>query len=50
MSRESGAIHTACAVTMRLVGGELFKQIGQIQGVDPRLLVLAKTNQQRGFK
>lgn len=29
--------------------GELFKQIGQIEGVDPRLLALAKTNLQQGF-
>ncbi|WP_404938996.1 hypothetical protein P7C00_11350 [Pseudomonas sp. JDS08PS003] len=29
--------------------GELFKQISQIQGVDPRLLALAKTNLQQGF-
>lgn len=28
--------------------GELFKQIGQIDGVDPRLLALAKTNLQQG--
>lgn len=29
--------------------GELFKQISQIEGVDPRLLALAKTNLQQGF-
>ncbi len=29
--------------------GELFKQIGQIEGVDQRLLALAKTNLQQGF-
>nr|WP_238346554.1 hypothetical protein [Pseudomonas paralactis] len=29
--------------------GELFKQIGSIEGVDPRLLALAKTNLQQGF-
>ena len=29
--------------------GELFKQIDQIEGVDPRLLALAKTNLQQGF-
>ncbi|WP_443096906.1 Acb2/Tad1 domain-containing protein, partial [Pseudomonas tremae] len=28
---------------------ELFKQIGKIEGVDPRLLALAKTNLQQGF-
>lgn len=28
--------------------GELFKQIGQIEGVDPRLLALAKPNLRRG--
>jgi hypothetical protein len=27
----------------------LFKQIGLIEGVDPRLLALAKTNLQQGF-
>ncbi|ALI04552.1 hypothetical protein C1Y08_28600 [Pseudomonas sp. FW306-02-F02-AA] len=30
--------------------GELFKQIGLIEGVDPRLLALAKTNLQQGFR
>lgn len=29
--------------------GELFRQIGQIDGADPRLLALAKTNLQQGF-
>lgn len=29
--------------------GELFKQIGQIKGVDPLLLAMAKTNLQQGF-
>ncbi|MBC7198164.1 MAG: hypothetical protein H5U32_02835 [Pseudomonas balearica] len=29
--------------------GNLFKQIGEIEGVDPRLLSLAKTNLQQGF-
>ena len=29
--------------------GELFKQIGQIEGVDQRTLALAKTNLQQGF-
>ena len=29
--------------------GELFKKIGSIDGVDPRLLALAKTNLQQGF-
>ncbi|KPZ25652.1 hypothetical protein ALQ62_02322 [Pseudomonas coronafaciens pv. zizaniae] len=29
--------------------GELFKQIGQIEGVDSRVLALAKTNLQQGF-
>lgn len=29
--------------------GELFKQIGQIKGVDHRTLALAKTNLQQGF-
>lgn len=29
--------------------GELFKQIGQIEGVDQRHLALAKTNLQQGF-
>lgn len=29
--------------------GELFKQIGQIQGVDHSTLALAKTNLQQGF-
>lgn len=29
--------------------GELFKQIGQIEGVDQRTLALAKTNLQHGF-
>ncbi len=29
--------------------GELFKQIGQIEGVDPRLLALAKINLQQDF-
>ncbi|MBB3239161.1 hypothetical protein FHW68_000633 [Pseudomonas sp. Tn43] len=29
--------------------GKLFKQISQIEGVDPRLLALAKTNLQQGF-
>ncbi|MGY2257454.1 Acb2/Tad1 domain-containing protein [Pseudomonas sp. SDO55104_S430] len=29
--------------------GELFKQISQIECVDPRMLALVKTNQQRGF-
>lgn len=29
--------------------GELFKEIGKIEGVDPRLLALAKTNLQQGF-
>ncbi|SFB19255.1 Acb2/Tad1 domain-containing protein [Azotobacter beijerinckii] len=29
--------------------GQLFKQISQIEGVDPRLLALAKTNLQQGF-
>ncbi|EPM72548.1 hypothetical protein A584_04765 [Pseudomonas syringae pv. theae ICMP 3923] len=29
--------------------GELFMQIGQIDGVDSRVLALAKTNLQRGF-
>jgi len=29
--------------------GELFKQIGQIEGVDPRLLALAQTNLHHGF-
>jgi hypothetical protein len=29
--------------------GELFKQIAQIEGVDPHLLALAKTNLQQGF-
>ncbi|MNF18249.1 hypothetical protein D3C80_2222230 [compost metagenome] len=28
---------------------ELFKQIGQIEGVDQRTLALAKTNLQQGF-
>lgn len=29
--------------------GELFKQIGEIQGVDQRSMALAKTNLQQGF-
>jgi hypothetical protein len=29
--------------------GALFKQISQVEGVDPRLLALAKTNLQQGF-
>lgn len=29
--------------------GELFKQIGQIDGVDPRALALAKTGLQEGL-
>lgn len=29
--------------------GELFKEIGKIEGVDLRLLALAKTNLQQGF-
>lgn len=29
--------------------GELFKQIGEIQGVDHRSMALAKTNLQQGF-
>lgn len=29
--------------------GELYKQIGKIEGVDSRLLALAKTNLQQGF-
>ena len=29
--------------------GDLFKQIGKIEGVDQRLLALAKTNLQQGF-
>ncbi|VVM55219.1 hypothetical protein PS684_00131 [Pseudomonas fluorescens] len=29
--------------------GELFKHIGQIEGVDPRLMALAKSNLQQGF-
>ncbi len=29
--------------------GDLFKQISDIEGVDPRLLALAKTNLQQGF-
>lgn len=29
--------------------GELFKQIGKTECVDPRLLALAKTNLQQGF-
>ena len=29
--------------------GELFKQVGQIEGVDSHLLALAKTNLQQGF-
>lgn len=29
--------------------GKLFKQIGQIEGVDQRTLALAKTNLQQGF-
>ncbi|MDH1556861.1 hypothetical protein N5E86_20640 [Stutzerimonas stutzeri] len=29
--------------------GNLFKQISEIEGVDPRLLSLAKTNLQQGF-
>lgn len=29
--------------------GELFKQNGQIEGVDQRTLALAKTNLQQGF-
>lgn len=29
--------------------GELFRQVGQIEGVDPRLQALAKINLQQGF-
>ncbi|MNV55205.1 hypothetical protein D3C71_1474310 [compost metagenome] len=29
--------------------GALFKQVSEIDGVDPRLLALAKTNLQQGF-
>jgi hypothetical protein len=29
--------------------GNLFKQISEIEGADPRLLSLAKTNLQQGF-
>lgn len=29
--------------------GDLFKQVAQIEGVDPRMLALAKTNLQQGF-
>lgn len=29
--------------------GALFKQIGQVEGVDPRALALAKTKLQEGF-
>lgn len=29
--------------------GDLFKQISDIEGVDPRLLALTKTNLQQGF-
>lgn len=29
--------------------GDLFKQIGEVEGVDPRLLTLARTNLQQGF-
>ena len=29
--------------------GDLIKQISDIEGVDPRLLALAKTNLQQGF-
>lgn len=29
--------------------GDLFKQISDVEGVDPRLLALAKTNLQQGF-
>ncbi|WP_395599010.1 hypothetical protein AB4P95_11290 [Pseudomonas sp. A1437] len=35
--------------TLEADAGELFKQIGQIEGVDSRLLALAKTNLQQGF-
>ena len=31
------------------LAGELFKQVGQIEGVDSHLLALAKTNLQQGF-
>ena len=34
---------------LEAAAGELFKQVGQIEGVDSRLLALAKTNLQQGF-